>query len=459
MMRKSKSGSDRIYAGGVAAALEVSGAEGYLDNLQVKGKISIHSNSGACYAGGISGQAMGGTVTNCGTNVEISAVSDASWAYAGGITGVNARNGLLNNYGQGTIYANGPLNKIAIGGIVGFYAGASYNNYTNVQLTSATSTGDIGAIAGRNTGIGYMADCYYNETAAQKNGGVDVTEIKAVGTLVKGDKDGMGTVENMTGRTETASEEFAGILNENRNENEKRSKVLTLLKDNWSTPISESVSLFGWKTVPGENVICEAGAGEEIVSPETPNPGQTVTIIPTIPTEPTQKPTSVPATPTTTPVVTKKATPTSKPIKKNDVIVVDGAKYKVTSVSKNNAAVSYKAPKNKNVKTVTIPSTIKYKGVTYKVTAVSDKACYGMKKLTKVSVGSNVKTIGKNAFKNCKKLKNINIKSKKLNSVGKNALKGINKKAVIKCPAKQVTKYKKLFKKSTGYVKTMKIKK
>ena len=44
-------------------------------------------------------------------------------------------------------------------------------------------------------------------------------------------------------------------------------------------------------------------------------------------------------------------------LKKNDVIVVDGAKYKVTSVSKNNAAVSYKAPKNKNVKTVTIPNT------------------------------------------------------------------------------------------------------
>lgn len=235
-------GSDRIYAGGVAAAMEPGEAQGYLDNLHVDGKISIHSNSGACYAGGITGQAMGGTVTNCGTNVEIQAVSDASWAYAGGIAGVNARNGLLNNYAQGAIYANGPLNKIALGGIVGFHAGASYNNYANVQLTSATSTGDIGGIAGRNTGIGYMADCYYNENAVQKNAGVNVAEVKAVGTVVNGDKDGLGAVENLVGRTETVSEECVRILNENRTENERLNKVLSLLKDNWSTPMNEAVT-------------------------------------------------------------------------------------------------------------------------------------------------------------------------------------------------------------------------
>ena len=119
----------------------------------------------------------------------------------------------------------------------------------------------------------------------------------------------------------------------------------------------------------------------------------------------------------------------------------------------------HQAPKRKDAKTITIPSKVTYQGVTYKVTAVSANACNGMKKLTKVTIGANVKTIGKNAFKNCKKLKTITIKSSKLNSVGKNAIKGVNKKAVIKCPAKQVNKYKKLFKKNTGYVKTMKIKK
>ena len=65
----------------------------------------------------------------------------------------------------------------------------------------------------------------------------------------------------------------------------------------------------------------------------------------------------------------------------------------------------------------------------------------------------------KNAFNNCKNLKNIVIKSTTLKSVGKNAIKGISKKAVIKAPKKQLKAYKKLFAKKTGYKKTMKIKK
>ena len=67
-------------------------------------------------------------------------------------------------------------------------------------------------------------------------------EVKAVGTVVNGDKDGLGAVENLVGRTETVSEEFVRILNENRTENERLNKVLSLLKDNWSTPMNEAVT-------------------------------------------------------------------------------------------------------------------------------------------------------------------------------------------------------------------------
>lgn len=427
-------GSSRIYAGGVVAAMDAAGTEGYLDHLLVQGKVWVHSNSGACYAGGVIGQANGGTVTNCGSNVEVQTVSNASWAYAGGIAGIAARSGLLNNYAQGTVYADGPLNKTALGGVVGFNAGAAYNSYSNVELTSATSTGDIGAIAGRNTGIAYMSDCYYNKNASQKNGGEFVEEIKAVGTIVNGDKDGLGAVENVVGRTDTSSEEFAGVLNANIAQTDRLNKVLMLLQDNWNTPMNQSVSLYRWKTVNGGDVICVADTENEVVSPQTPKPTQTVT----------KKPTPA---------------PTLKPVKKNDVIVVNGASYKVTNTSKKAATVTYKETKNKKCKAITVPSTVKYRGVTYKVTAIGDKACSGMSKLTKVTIGSNVKSIGKNAFKDCKKLKNITVKSTKLKSVGKNAIKGIHKKAVIKCPAKKVNTYKKLFKKSSGYVKSMQIKK
>ena len=80
------------------------------------------------------------------------------------------------------------------------------------------------------------------------------------------------------------------------------------------------------------------------------------------------------------------------------------------------------------------------KGVTYKVTAVSDKAFKGNKKLTTVTIGSNVAKIGKEAFSSCKNLKKITVTAGKLKTIGKNAFKGINKKATIKTDKDKLTK-------------------
>ena len=78
--------------------------------------------------------------------------------------------------------------------------------------------------------------------------------------------------------------------------------------------------------------------------------------------------------------------------------------------------------------------------------------------MKKVTVGANVKSIGKAAFKDCKNLKNITVKSTKLKTVKANALKGINKKATIKVPAKKLKNYQKLFRKK-GQSSSVKIKK
>jgi len=94
-----------------------------------------------------------------------------------------------------------------------------------------------------------------------------------------------------------------------------------------------------------------------------------------------------------------------------------------------------------------------------KVKKIGDKAFYKCTALKKITIPKKVTTIGKQSFYGCKKLANITLKTSSLKKVGSKAIKGINKKAKIKCPSKKVSKYKKLFKKSTGYVKTMKIKK
>lgn len=69
-----------------------------------------------------------------------------------------------------------------------------------------------------------------------------------------------------------------------------------------------------------------------------------------------------------------------------------------------------------NTKKVTIPSTIKKYGKTYKVTKINASAFKGNKNIESVTIGSNVKSIGANAFANCTKVTSLNIKTAKLKS-------------------------------------------
>ena len=101
---------------------------------------------------------------------------------------------------------------------------------------------------------------------------------------------------------------------------------------------------------------------------------------------------------------------------------------------------------NKTAAKLTVPATVKMYGVKFKVTAISASAFKDLKKLTAVTIGSNVKSIGKNAFYGCKKLKTITIKTAKLtaSNVGAKAFKGIAAKAVFKCPSGKKKDYKTL---------------
>ncbi len=162
----------------------------------------------------------------------------------------------------------------------------------------------------------------------------------------------------------------------------------------------------------------------------------------------------------TPPSILTTTVPVQAPVK-GDVVTAGDASYVVADAEAK--TVEYKAPAKKNVTSVTIPATIELpengQMVKYQVTGIAKNAFAKNKKLKSVVIGKNVTKIGANAFKDCKSLKKITIKSKKLKSVGKNAIKNINKKAVIKVPKAELKAYKKLFKKSTGYKKTMKIKK
>ena len=108
---------------------------------------------------------------------------------------------------------------------------------------------------------------------------------------------------------------------------------------------------------------------------------------------------------------------------------------------------------------IAIPAAICIDGQTYPVTELASKAFENNQRLESVTIGSNVKKIGREAFSGCINLKKITIESTALKSIGENAIKNIDAKTIIKCPKQQIKKYKKLFKGKTGYEKTMKIKK
>ena len=180
-------------------------------------------------------------------------------------------------------------------------------------------------------------------------------------------------------------------------------------------------------------------------------------------------------------VTVKAATP--QPPKKGAVVADDKGTgdYKVTDAAKK--AVTYQTPANKKLATISVPATVKIGGVTYKVTSIADSAFANNKKITKVTIGSNVTTIGKKAFYKCtsltkitipskvkkigkqafygcKKLKTVTIKTTKLTgkNVGSKAFKGIHAKATIKVPKSKLKNYKKLLK-AKGVSSIAKIKK
>ena len=123
---------------------------------------------------------------------------------------------------------------------------------------------------------------------------------------------------------------------------------------------------------------------------------------------------------------------------------ISGSTYKVTKARAE--VMVYKT--SKAARSVTIPATIKAKGITYKVTSIGAKAFNSNKKLKKVTIGANIAKISNNAFYKCRSLKTVIIKSVLLTkkTANKKAFKGVNKKMVIKVPKKMKKVYVKIFK-------------
>ena len=202
---------------------------------------------------------------------------------------------------------------------------------------------------------------------------------------------------------------------------------------------------------------------KEIAKQPTVSEEITNTPVPTVTPEPTAA--------TATPVPSNSVTPSPVPgdatvqtpvpsaapgqtaeSKKGDVIEDADSKvsYLVTSVDPKNLTVAYVSVKTGDASTVSIPAVVKIGSKKYKVTEIKAKAFKNNKKLKKITIGKNIKKIGKQAFYGCKNLQKITVKTVLLTkkSVGKDAFKGINANAKVKVPKKKLKDYKKILKKA-----------
>ncbi|MGN0482461.1 MAG: leucine-rich repeat protein [Lachnospiraceae bacterium] len=140
-----------------------------------------------------------------------------------------------------------------------------------------------------------------------------------------------------------------------------------------------------------------------------------------------------------------------KDLQKGETFIKDDAMYKVTSDKKGKKEVTFEklAYQTQSIQPYKIPDTVKYDGITYKVTGI---AAHALEKagLNKITIGKNVTTISAKAFANCKYLKKIVIQSKQLKASGvkKNAFTGISKDVTIQCPKEKAGAYTSLFRKS-----------
>ena len=189
--------------------------------------------------------------------------------------------------------------------------------------------------------------------------------------------------------------------------------------------------------------------------PEVPaiTPEPTVPAVPTIvppvrtpvPTQTVQA-TQTPATPAPTPVSTPK-TNRKKPAKVGKIITSSaGYRFKVTSSKVKNPEVALYRPGSRR-KEVKIGTKVTINGISYSVTSVCERAFRSNKRVTKVSLGSRVDKIGKEAFANCRNIKVLYIYSPRLKAsdIGENAFKGINKRVKISVPKAKMKEYKELF--------------
>ena len=166
---------------------------------------------------------------------------------------------------------------------------------------------------------------------------------------------------------------------------------------------------------------------------QTPKPTNEPTKTPDDTVRPSEKPSP------TTALVSDNNSNSVRKLKKGSKVTDKKTKavYKITGTGKNRT-VEYTKSTKKNSVSISVPASVKLKGNKYKVTSVGKNAFKNSKKLKTVKIGKNVKKIGKQTFFGCTKLTNVTL-GKNITTIGANAFSNCTALTIITIPTK-VTK-------------------
>ena len=129
---------------------------------------------------------------------------------------------------------------------------------------------------------------------------------------------------------------------------------------------------------------------------------------------------------------------------KGKTFTVAGNTYLISSTKKH--TVSFIGTKKTGK--IVVPDEVKIGGIVYKITSISEEAFKENEKITSITIGENVKSIGKNAFDGCEGLKKLIIKTALLKSknIAKDVFKALPTTCKVYVPEAMKEKYIKIFK-------------
>ncbi len=204
----------------------------------------------------------------------------------------------------------------------------------------------------------------------------------------------------------------------------------------------------------GDSTVTDEDEGQDVKPEESPAPDETPLPTPT----PVPGNTVSPSPAVPSPTVPPAANQSEASLAVGKVHTIGNFTYKITKADTyGKGTVLLVGTKNKKIKSIQVPDTIKIKGTKFRVAGIGKAAFKGCKLATRAVIGKYVSVIENSAFESCGKLKKINLKTTTLKKIGKKVFKGIHKKAQFTVPKKQLKKYKKMLKSAKVIKKSMKI--